>query len=164
MADSPANPGLASPQGGIPQPIVTLNRAMLLGGVALAFLTQQPWITTLLLAILIAAVTFGPQGSLPFQVGSRLLAGRVRDAVARGDVEDRRLMRFNNSIAIVLLSLAQVAFLLGASVFGWVCAGMVALAAAVALAGFCVGCFLYYRLRLAQHRWSTLRNGSLRRS
>ena len=160
MTESSASPV----QGGIPHPIVTLNRAMLLGGIALAFLTQQPWITTLLLVILIAAVLFGPQGSLPFQVGSRLLAGRVRDAIARGDVEDRRLMRFNNSIAIVLLTLAQLAFLLGATVVGWVLCGMVALAATVALAGFCVGCFLYYRLRLAQYRWATLRNGALRRS
>jgi len=154
----------AAVQGAIPHPIVTVNRVMLLGGVAIAFLTQQPWITTLLLAILIAAVTFGPKGSLPFQVGSRLLAGRVRNAIATGEVEDRRLMRFNNTIAIVLLALAQVAFLLGASVVGWVFSGMVALAAAVALAGFCVGCFLYYRLRLLQHRWATMRTGALPRS
>ncbi|MGN6031173.1 MAG: DUF4395 domain-containing protein [Thermomicrobiales bacterium] len=154
----------AGPPGGIPEPIVTLNRVMLLGGVAVAFLTPQPWITTLLLAILVAAVTFGPKGSIPFQVGRRFLAGRVRNAIARGEVEDRRLMRFNNSIAIVLLALAQGAFLLGAPVAGWVLSGMVALAAAVALAGFCVGCFLYYRLRLLQHRWATMRAGALPRS
>lgn len=151
-------------QGGIPGPVVTVNRAMLLGGIGIALLTQQPWITTILLAILISAVTFGPKGSLPFQIGTRILAKRIRHAVARGDVEDRRLMRFNNSIAIVLLALAQIAFLLGAPGVGWVLATMVALAAAVALAGFCVGCFLYYRLRLLQHRLATVRSGALRRS
>ncbi|MGB3328936.1 MAG: DUF4395 domain-containing protein [Thermomicrobiales bacterium] len=148
----------------IPLPIVTLNRWMLVGGIAFAFLTQQPWITTILLGILLAAVVFGPRGSLHYQVGRRIFAPQVRRAKAAGDGEDRRLMRFNNSIAIALLSLAQVAFLLDANVLGWILAGMVAVAAAVALAGFCVGCFLYYRLKLARYRWAMLRQGSLRRS
>jgi hypothetical protein len=55
-------------------------------------------------------------------------------------------MRFNNAIAVGCLAVAQVAFLAGAPLVGWVFAGMVALAAA-ALAGFCVGCVLFYQLK-----------------
>jgi NhaP-type Na+/H+ or K+/H+ antiporter len=61
-------------------------------------------------------------------------------------------MRFNNSIAVIMLAAAQIALLTGADTFGWILAGIVVLAATVALLGFCVGCFIFYRLRLAQFR------------
>lgn len=138
---------------GIPLPIVALNRWMLLSGVSLAIILQQPWIIALLFLILLSAVALGPKGSLPFQVGTRALASRIRDARERGDVEDRRLMRFNNSIALVLFGLALLSFGLGYPLAGWLLSAMVAVAAAVALAGFCSGCFLFYHFRLAQFRW-----------
>ena len=80
--------------------------------------------------------------------GKRLLAAQN----ATAEREDRRLMRFNNSIALILLGLAQVAFVLGAPQAGWVLAGLVAVAAAVALAGFCLGCYLYYQFKLYRYR------------
>jgi hypothetical protein len=143
---------VTSAGGGIPLPIVALNRWMLVTGVGVALILQQPWIIALLFLILVSAVALGPKGSLPFQVGSRLLASRVQDARKRGDVEDRRLMRFNNSIAIVLFGVALVCFGLGYPLAGWILSAMVSLAAAIGLCGFCIGCFLFYRLRLAQFR------------
>jgi len=140
--------------GGIPLPIVALNRWMLVIGVGAAILFQQPLVIALLFLILLSAVTLGPKGSLPFQAGSRLLGSRVQRARQAGDLEDRRLMRFNNGIALALFGLALVAFAFGYPLVGWLLAAMVLLAAAVALAGFCLGCFLFYRLRLAQFRWS----------
>ncbi|HEU0163854.1 MAG TPA: DUF4395 family protein, partial [Thermomicrobiales bacterium] len=122
---------------GIPLPIVALNRWMLVVGIGVAFVFQLPWITTIILVILLGSIVFGPRGSLVFQVGNRLLAGPVAKAKAGGHVEDRRLMRFNNSIAVILLAIAQVAFLAGTGVVGWVLSLMVVVAAAVALAGFC---------------------------
>ena len=95
----------------------------------------------------------GPRGSLPFQAGIRLMPGRIRNAKQRGDVEDRRLMRFNNSIAATLFTLSLASFALDAPVPGWIFAGMVAMASAVALCGFCFGCFIFYRFRLAQFQW-----------
>jgi hypothetical protein len=145
-----ANQSGNGPGGGIPLPIVSLNRWMLVGGVGLALVLQQPWIIALLFVILCTAVAFGPGGSLPFQVGSRLLAKQVRNAREHGHVEDRRLMRFNNSVAIVLFGVALVCFVFGFAVAGWILSIMVLVAASVALAGFCVGCFLFYRIRLLQ--------------
>ncbi len=138
---------------GIPLPIVALNRWILLGGVILAFVLQQPWIIAALLVMLLSAIALGPRGSLPFQLGTRLMPDRIRTAKDRGETEDRRLMRFNNSIAAVLFALSLVSFALDAPVLGWILAGMVAVAAGVALAGFCLGCFLFYRFRLAQFQW-----------
>lgn len=91
---------------------------------------------------------YGQKYSLIFQVGKRTLSSRLKGA----EGEDRRLMRFNNSIAVVLLGLAQVAFALGIPILGWALSLMVAAAAAVALAGFCFGCFLFLRFRLYRYR------------
>jgi hypothetical protein len=132
----------------IPKPIVTLNRSILLTGVVAALILQQPLITTALFVILLPAVLFGQKASLIFQVGKRVLAQQC----ATAEREDRRVQRFNNSIATVLLGLAQLGFLVGSPIIGWVFAGMVGIAAGVALAGFCFGCFLYYQFKLQRYR------------
>src|SRR5215210_7652132 len=130
MANNVAEAELCSD---IPMPIVRLNRWTLLTGILVGLVLQQPLITTFLFLILLPAVLYGQRRSLIFQIGKRLLASRLAGA----EGEDRRLMRFNNSIATILLGLAQVAFLLGAPIAGWALSLMVATAAAVALAGFC---------------------------
>ncbi len=134
---------------GIPLPIVSLNRIVLLAGIIAAILFQQPLVTTALFFIILSAVLFGKKGSLIFFVGSRLLARQNLNA----KTEDQKLMRFNNSIAALLLGGAQIAFLIGAPLAGWILSGTVAVAAAVALAGFCFGCFLFYQFNLQRFRF-----------
>ncbi len=134
---------------GIPLPIVSLNRIVLLAGIIAAILFQQPLVTTALFLIILSAVLFGKKGSLIFFVGSRLLARQNLNA----KTEDQKLMRFNNSIAALLLGGAQIAFLIGAPLAGWILSGTVAVAAAVALAGFCFGCFLFYQFNLQRFRF-----------
>lgn len=141
-------PGQTSAADGIPVPIVKLNRWTLVVGILVGLVLQQPVFTTLLFVMLAFALVGGPRWSLVFQVGRRVFARQIAGA----EREDRRLMRFNNSIALVLLGLAQLAFVLGAPVVGWVVAGMVAVAASIALAGFCVGCFLFYQFKLQRVR------------
>ena len=133
---------------GIPFPIVTLNRAVLLAGIAAAIVFQQPMVTTALFIIILFAALFGRKGSLIFFIGSHLLAKQNLKA----KTEDQRLMRFNNSIAAILLGAAQIAFLAGAPLVGWIFSGTVAVASMVALAGFCFGCFLYYHYNMQRFR------------
>jgi hypothetical protein len=132
----------------IPLPIVKLNRWTLLLGVLSGFVLQQPLVTTFLFLMLLVAVLFGQKYSLVFQIGKRVFARQN----AKAETEDRRLMRFNNSIATILFGLAQIAFLLNIAWLGWVLSFMVAVAAAVALAGFCFGCFLYFQFKLNRYR------------
>ncbi len=127
---------------GIPFPIVKLNRWVLLTGISTAIIIQQPIITTLLFFIILSSVVFGKSGSLIYIVGSRIFAKQNENT----PTEDPRLMRFNNSIAAILLGGAQIAFLAGVPLTGWILSGFVAVAATVALSGFCFGCFLYYHL------------------
>jgi hypothetical protein len=132
----------------IPLPIVRLNRWMLVVGIFAGLALQQPLLTTLLFAILLPATLIGQRASLIFQVGKRLFARQIPTAPR----EDRRMQRFNNTIATLLLGAAQIAFLAGAVAVGWILALMVAAAASLALAGYCVGCFLYYQLKLQRYR------------
>ena len=133
----------------VPMPIVTLNRATLMVGIIAGILLRQPLLTTALFLILLPAVLGGQRWSLIALVGRKLFARQI----PRAEREDRRLMRFNNMIAFALLGLAQVAFVAGLPAVGWALALMVAVAASVALAGFCVGCFLYYQFRLNRYRF-----------
>src|SRR5436190_15526057 len=95
----------------IPLPIVKLNRWVLVVGVLSGLFLQQPFFTTVLFAVVLSAVLFGRQGSLIFQVGKRLFTERNATARREGRVEDPRLMRFNNTIAAILLGGAQLSFL-----------------------------------------------------
>ncbi|HZC03573.1 MAG TPA: DUF4395 family protein [Gammaproteobacteria bacterium] len=139
---------------GIPLPIVNLNRWVLVLGVVGGLLLQQPLFTTMLFIVVLSAVAFGRRGSLIFQVGKRLLAKRNAAAQRAGELEDPGLMRFNNTIAAVLLGGAQIAFLFSQNVVGWALSLAVAVAAGVALAGFCIGCSLYFRYKMHRYRRS----------
>ncbi len=134
--------------GGVPQPIVKLNQAVLLGGVVAGIVFQQPLVTTALFFLTLGSVLFGKKGSLIFLIGSKLLAEQNRNAAT----DDPRLVRFNNTIATLLLGFAQIAFLLGAPLAGWILAGMLGVATAVALSGFCLGCFLFYQFNIQRYR------------
>jgi L-asparagine transporter-like permease len=142
---------------GIPMPIVTLNRSVLLSGIVLGYILQQPLFTTALFLIVLPAVLWGQKASLIYFAGSRLFRKLNQNA----EIESPLLMRFNNSIAVILLGAAQVAFLFDATLTGWIISGMVAVAAFVALCGFCFGCFLYFQLNLQRFRLFGARNPSV---
>ncbi len=133
---------------GVPMPIVKLNRWLLVVGIAVAITTQQPLITMVLFLLLLPAVLFGQRWSPVAIMGQWLLADRLTDV----EREDRRLMRFNNTIAVLLLGAAQIAFAVGLPLVGWFLSAAVAVAAVIALAGFCVGCFLFYQFKLYRRR------------
>lgn len=136
----------------IPLPIVALNRATIVIAITVGLLLGLPVLTTALLVVLGAALAFGPRGSLVFRAGERFLAGPVALARAGGQTEEAVLMRINNGVAVVVLALAQVAFLAGQPMIGWTLAVVVVVAATVALAGYCVGCVVFFRLRMIRYR------------
>jgi hypothetical protein len=146
------NRGDAPAVDAVPQPIVALFQGANAGGILAGLLLRQPLLTTLLAAVLVPAVLLGPRANLYVLLGTRLFPRRVAAARAAGRVEDPRLVRFNNALALGLLLLVQGAFLLGAPAVGWALALAVAGAGAAGLAGFCLGCFLYYQLGLHRSR------------
>jgi hypothetical protein len=135
-------------QKGVPFPIVTLNRAVLTFGVFVALLTQQIWITTMLFLILLPTTLLGKRFSLVYFIGNILFKKQIQTS----QYEDAGLQRFNNTIATTLLGFSQISFLAGQPILAWVFASMVMLASGVALAGFCIGCFLYYQFKIQRYR------------
>ena len=142
------NINIANQPAGVPMPIVKLNRWILLVGIILALIIQQPLIITLLFLILLPPLIIGQRWSPVGMVGKLIFAQKIPSA----EREDLRLSKFNNTIAAGLLFLAQLAFLFGAPVLGWVLSLLVALAAAIALMGYCVGCFLYFQYNQLRFR------------
>lgn len=132
----------------IPMPIVTFSRATNVVMVVVGLILQSPVPVYFLLLLRLAALFGGPRYNLIAQTGRLLLARRLADA----ELEDMRPVRFNNGIAAVLFGVASIFFTLGIPVAGWVFALMVASASGAALAGFCVGCFLYYQFNLQRYR------------
>jgi hypothetical protein len=127
-------------------PIVTFSRACHVGAVALGLLLHAPWLVVLDLVLLLVPFFGGPNA---YAVIGKML---FKQRLAGAPVEAYQLARFNAAIAIVLYALATIAFFLSWWTAGWVLAGVVALASAVAIAGFCFGCFLYYQFKLNRYR------------
>lgn len=133
---------------GIPMPVINLTRYLLLVGIVVAIIIQQPLITTALFLIMLPAVIWGKKASLIFYIGSHLF----KKLNATAHTESPKLTRFNNSIAVVLLGMAQIAFLFNAPTTGYVLSGIVALAALIAIMGFCVGCFLFFQYNMNKYK------------
>jgi hypothetical protein len=136
----------------IPVPYVRANQAGMVLFVLLAIVLQQPWLITVLWIIQVLGLAFGLKANVFIQLAKPFLASRIAGA----QTEARELLRFNQSIAVVLLTVSVIFLWINAhSVIGYVAAGMVGVAALVAICGFCVGCFLYYQLKMRMRRFKS---------
>ncbi len=129
----------------LPRPLVQANRAFLVVTISLALLIGK--------ALLVIPFLAGVIG-LAFRWNPVMAVGRqfLRKEPSEYRREDPSDQRFNQWIATVLLGLSGLAFLTGFSTLGYLFSGMVILAAGVALAGFCVGCYIHYQIKQWQHR------------
>jgi hypothetical protein len=145
-------PTLNIPTPDIPLPIVTFSRWVYALTLGVAIVLQQPLITSVLLVFIVAGLLRGARWNLINRVARRLLAQRIA-ANAAVVLEDYRLIRFNNLIAAGLLAAAQLAFALNAAIVGWTFVALIIGASSSALAGFCVGCVLYYQFKLHRYQF-----------
>lgn len=128
----------------IPIPYVRANQAGIVLLVVLAIVLQQPVLIAALWAIQVIGLWRGVRANLIVRLATPLLASRIAGA----QTESAELQRFNNSIAVILLTVSLLCFwVLQAPLAGYTAAGMVAVAALIAICGYCVGCFLYYQFK-----------------
>jgi hypothetical protein len=117
------------------------NQAVLAAGLVLGLLLQQEWVAPLFAVVLFLGAAFGPRYGPVLRFYAQVIKPRL--APPR-EMEDPRPPRFSAWVGTIFLAAATVAFLLGATVVGWVLAGIVAaLAAVAAITGLCVGCEMY---------------------
>lgn len=136
----------------VPLPIVNFSRAVYAGTLVLAIWLQQPLITFVLLLVVGLNVVGGRQWSILSHLGKILFRKRISETPAI-PLEDARLIRFNNLIVVALLLSAQIAFWVTRTpLIGWALTGIVVIASIVALAGYCIGCTVFYRFKLHQYK------------
>ncbi len=127
------------------------NQICIVGGIALAALFGQWWIVAAIGAVMVAGTW-----NSSLAVFKRVYASIVRPALkipAHPIEDDPRAHNFAQGVGGAFLTLATLAFVLHAPILGWVLSAIVvALALLNLTTGVCVGCFMYFQLRLLQHR------------
>ena len=133
----------------VPIPVLNFTRWIYFIILVSGIILQKPWETTMLLVLLFPVVLFGKKWNIIGRFGKKLLASKIPGSL----YEDRRLIQFNNTLLVIMLILAQIAFVTGNNVIGWLITSMAIAATGLALAGYCIGCFLYYRFKLYRYRF-----------
>lgn len=109
-----------------------------------------PWLVAFLAAAL-ATSAASPSRSL-FRLLYQRVAVPLRLVRPRVIPDDPAPHRFAQGVGAACLAASTLALFVGATLVGWLLAGLVAaLALLNVLAGFCAGCFLYYQL--ARRGW-----------
>lgn len=127
----------------VPLPLVKLNQSAIVLFVLFAIFFQEPILIYIITAIqLLGLLTEGKANPIFIPIRLFLAAG-----LKRAETQAAELNRFNNTIAVILLSLSGLFFVLGLNLVAYLFAGMVGLAAFVALCGYCIGCTIYYQYK-----------------
>jgi hypothetical protein len=131
---------------GIPAPFVRANQWFQVLSVLIALVSGVYWILAVPLA-------FGAY-SLAFRRNPLfyLIPPFLKKPLSEYQQEDADQQRFNQWIAVICLGLSLLGFLAGLPAVGYAFAVLVGLAAAVALLGFCIGCFIRFQYLQWRHR------------
>lgn len=131
---------------GIPRPLVKINQTFIVVSVVLAWITGWSWLLALPLAAGLSGLFLGVNPVM--KLASRFLR-KPRSAYV---LEDQEQQQFNQSIAVFCLAGGLVSFLAGWTVAAYLFTIMVAVAATVAILGFCIGCFIHYQWKMYSYR------------
>ncbi|HEY1410299.1 MAG TPA: DUF4395 domain-containing protein [Promineifilum sp.] len=129
----------------VDQSALKVNQALIIMLLIVAFVFDSVWLAALVALVMLLG-TLVPSLSLFKRIYQHLLlpAGIVKPDVI---VDNPETHRFAQGLGAVVLILAIVALVAGASTLGWMIVGLVVLLAALNFfLGFCAGCFLYYQL------------------
>ncbi|WP_058302946.1 DUF4395 domain-containing protein [Gorillibacterium timonense] len=131
----------------IPVPYVKANQTGIVLSVVAAFVFQEPWVLAALWLIQVVGLLSAGKANLFVRLAKPWLK------VSGSQTEAYELQRFNNTLAVLFLTLSLLSFLLSWTVAGYVFAFMLLAAAGTALAGYCIGCTIYYQYK----KWKALR-------
>lgn len=129
----------------VDQSALKVNQAFIIGLLLLAYVLDAVWLVAFVGAVMLVGTAVPPL-SLFKQVYLKLLkpTGWVKPHLVEDNPEPHR---FAQGFGGVVVALATLALLLGATGLGWALAGLVVVLAALNLfLGFCAGCFVYYQL------------------
>jgi hypothetical protein len=132
----------------IPRPLVRANQWFIVICVVATWFSGQEWLLALPLLAGILGLFFKFNPVMQF---AKLF---LRKPLSEYIPEDWDQQRFNQIIAVIFLAIGLIGYLLDWMVIAYIFTAMVALAAFIAILGFCIGCFIRYH-------WIQYRNKKL---
>ena len=130
----------------IPRPLVRTNQWVIVISVVLTWLTGSEWFLLVPFISGLLGLLFGYNPVIQF---AKLF---LRKAPKSYIPEDWDQQQFNQKIAVSCLGIGFISFLLGWSTLGYVFTILVAIAAFVAILGFCIGCFIHFQWKQYKYR------------
>lgn len=130
----------------IPRPLVRTNQWFIVISVLLTWISDQAWLLALPLVagLLGLFVNFNPV----MRIAKLFLKKQPSEYIP----EDHDQQQFNQVISIICLSLSLIGYVNGWMALAYIFSTLVALAAFIAILGFCVGCFIRYQWVRYRHK------------
>lgn len=130
----------------IPKPLVQVNQSVIVLSVILTWVTNLEWILLIPLLSGVCGLIFRIN---PIMEGAKRF---LKKEPSKYHQEDWEQQQFNQKIAILCLGAGFIGFAFNLPVMGYIFTILVAIAATVALLGFCIGCFIHYQWKMYQYR------------
>lgn len=128
----------------IPKPLVQSNQVFIVVAVIMALIFYK---AILIIPFAVGVYTLITKTNPVILFGKRFLKKPANEYIQ----EDKDQQLFNQWIATICLGLSLTFFALGFQATGYAFAIMVAIAAGVALMGYCIGCTIRYRYMMWKH-------------
>lgn len=122
-------------------PYVKANQAGIVLFVVASVVLQNPWVLAALWLVQVAGLLTRGKYNLFVRLARPFL--RTEGKETQAEV----LQRFNNTLAVVFLTLSLLCHFFGWTLAGTVFAAFLLIAAGVALLGYCIGCTLYFQYK-----------------
>ncbi|BBI30709.1 DUF4395 domain-containing protein [Cohnella abietis] len=122
----------------VPMRYVKANQTGIVLFVVLSFFFQQSWILAALWIIQVVGLASGGKFNLFVLIAKLVLKGKGEET------QSAELQRFNNTLAVLFLTLALVSLAFGWQIVGYVFSAFLLTAASAALLGYCIGCTVYF--------------------
>lgn len=133
----------------IPRPLVRTNQWIIVLSVDLTWISGIEWLLLIPLLAGLSGLLFGFNPIMQF---AKLFLKKEPKAYIPEDWDQQQ---FNQKLAVSFLAAGFISFLAGWNVLGYIFTILVAVAAFVAILGFCIGCFIHYQWRQYKYRRSS---------
>ncbi len=130
----------------IPRPLVKTNQWVIVLSVLLTWVSGLEWFLLVPFLSGLSGLLFG------FNPIMQLAKPFLRKEPKAYIPEDWEQQQFNQTIAVSCLGIGFISFLLGWNTVGYIFITIVAVAAFVAILGFCIGCFIHFQWKQYKYR------------
>ncbi|MBX2998931.1 MAG: DUF4395 domain-containing protein [Caldilineaceae bacterium] len=131
--------------GSLDQMALKFNQGSIITLLVLAFILNGVWLVAFVGAVMLIGTIWPNAGLFKLIYQNFVKPMGLLKPELRADRAQPHL--FAQGLGGIFLALATISFALGAALLGWLLTAMVVVLAAINLvAGFCLGCFIYYQL------------------